>query len=175
MKHKVLLALPLLLSLIACRASLRDGKVPEKFREAAAQYSGTYQGQFEGRQMDLTLSMDSDGTARLTFKDLNKDNQLIAGCQSDVGQLRYAEVSKKDKSVKGLTFLFHRGNCAVQGPFVDLEFAGKSIKVSIVKEYQLEMHHGPIVCSGPIGDRDCDSTDYDVYVPVSWLTGTFSR
>lgn len=170
-------ALIVAMGLAACEVSIKDGKVPDKYLTAAKEYAGTFRGEFEGLQSNLTLSLANDGTAALTIVDLYGNKNFIKGCSSQIGTLRYADVDKNDQQLKSAKFKFST-SCPIEGRLVELYFNSKNdVSVSIVKETQIQTDYGPDNCyyAGPYTGPICTPTTTTKVVPYSWLSGRFSR
>lgn len=162
--------------LIGCEVTVKDGKVPKDYIQLAQKYVGTYQGHFNNSEMDLNLTIETDGKVVLEVKNLDGQNQLIRGCQSQVGKLVYADIDKRQKVLKSVNFAFNPGNCPVAGRRLEIYFQSeRQITVSVAERTQRQRVEIGESCVGPWDDKTC----YPVYdwtdVAVSWLNGEFAR
>lgn len=164
-------------ALTACEVSIKDGKVPEKYMEAAKQYVGDYNGQFEGQNATLSLRMAADGTATLNISTVQGSKAFIKGCTSSIGALRYADADKDSQTLQSAKFKLAT-NCNIEGDLVELYFdSANQVQVEIVEKTKIETDWGPDHCyySGPYGGQICTPSTTTKVVPYSWLTGSFRR
>lgn len=170
---KVLVLVSLLVAIVGCEQSVKDGLIPAKYVAAANQYAGTYTGQFEGQPMNLILSIQNDGRAELRFQDAAGDNALLSECNGQVGKLLSGDVDAKNSRVKTANFSFESRGCEIAGRTVSLSFSKdkKSINVSIVQTQHEEMDE---TCRTDKDGNDHCTTRW-VTVVDSWLTGAFAR
>lgn len=174
---KLLLGLLAFGFLTACETSIKDGKVPAKYISEAQKYVGTYHGEFEGRQMDLTLAIRADGLAVLSVRDLNGSTELINRCNSKIGNLISANVGNTDNKVKSVSFSLDRGNCRVEGRQVTLELSGSNqINAYVVETTRVERSYDPPTCYFDGISRHCfPGNSRDEVVPNTYLIGKFSK
>ena len=177
MKQKIFLCAGIL-ALAACKVAIKDGKIPEKYVAQAQAYAGVYHGQFEGRQMDLHLSLLQDGTVKLSVADLNGNPELVAACHSQVGPLISANVDTDQKNLKSARFAFNAGDCKLEGQTLDLVFRSQNeVNVSVVKSTHIVHLPGDTDCAeGANGHTHCHHTPGGiVHEPSEYLTGSFSK
>ena len=171
-------ALAITTGLTGCEVSIKDGKVPEKYVDAAKQYVGDYHGQFEGQNATLSLRMAADGTATLNIATVQGSKAFIKGCTSNIGALRYADADKEDQILKSAKFKLAT-NCAIDGDLVELYFDNANqVQVEIVEKTKMETTWGPDQChytGGPYGSTVCYPTTTTQVVPYSWFKGYFRR
>lgn len=172
--RKLLAILISMTALIACEESIKDGIIPEKYREQAKQYEGRFRGEFEGRQMTLTFKVDDAGRALLSVRDENGKPELIANCSSKINELVAVDAKSSDNTLRSARFAFDGWLCGLVGDTLTVEIKNPNHLVLAVPESE-SMEHGPDDCTyHPIAGPIC--TPGPAWPVVdSWLTGTFTR
>lgn len=116
-------------TLAACNEiDIPNGRIPAEHKAMAEKYLGTYSGEFEGRNAQFTLSMDSENRVLMHFQDTRGNDLIAPNCGSIIGDLKQIRGDEKNgqKILKFASFDFHSGSCVnVQGEMLELFFDHK--------------------------------------------------
>lgn len=118
MKNRLKLAtlMSVLLLSVGCLKQTPDGKIPDKYREEAQKFVGTYAGKFNGQANVAKFEISENGRAYLTFENPLFDED----CNTAIGQL--TALGKKRA-----VFDFDPGSCwrRIPGNGLVVEYWGK--------------------------------------------------
>lgn len=186
MRFKVTLLLTLALALSACEETVRskDGTIPAEYLSYAQHYLGLYQGQFDGVNGQLEISLNGNKPV-VIFTDEFGGNDLVSRCQSSIDQLHSVDVRvNKDKQIElvsAIRFRFYPGKCRgwIAGRDLTLFFSentnkssGEMVLTAQVLQWSLNEHYESVprnYCG-----KNC-SDDHRPGAYNHYLTGTFSR
>ena len=135
----------LILTSVACkRVETKDGTVPPEYVSVAKNYEGTYQGNFEGMNGTLTISMDGNRPVA-KFVSANGDTDIIGrSCRSSINNLVAITPQEKNNQIRvdSAEFAFNPGACNyIYGRvlFIDFKHNGMTpvrAEVSLTERYE---------------------------------------
>lgn len=159
--------------LLACEESIKNGIIPPKYLPTAQQYVGDFQGQFDGRQLDLNFSIDATGYATLTVTDLNGNNELIRECPSRIGRMIGVNGDEKKQTLNFARFEFNGRRCLMRGTDLEVHIQDTNhLQLAIIESSHIE--YTPGHCYGTPPAVTCDPGRQDEVID-SWMTGSFVR
>lgn len=180
MKKLPLLALALLsLSFVACDKTIEtpNGEIPSEYAAQVQQYMGSFHGQLEMQENDLSFSMDGNKVVLSSRKDL-----LQPICQSKIGAMKnfsYAE-DKGAIQVTSAEFDFNANLCSTNfyANSMTIYFVDKNVfEVSMLEKYdrrQVCDGGGVITNPPPAPPTPIPPSCRTEYSPVYWH-GKFLR
>jgi hypothetical protein len=140
---RALVVLAGLLVAIGCKETIdvKNGEVPNEYRDQAIPYMGTYKGKIEGEASEISLSLNGNKVV------LSGSQPVNSRCQTSYGDLKSIVVEKDGNNkitVHGANFAFNPGNCAhaILGREVNLSFKGNKIYYSLLFETRREWRCG---------------------------------
>ena len=161
------------LALLGCEEQIKDGKIPEQYRETAKQYEGDFNGQFDGKQMTLTFKVEDSGRANLSVRDFNGKSELVSNCSAQIGQLIAVDVRSSDKSLRSARFAFNGRACGLIGDYLTVEIESSNNLELYIAE-GASPHHKPDECFQAGNGWVCRPGGVE-WVVDRWLTGVFVR
>lgn len=161
------------LALMGCEEQIKDGKIPEQYRETAKQYEGDFTGHFDGKQMTLTFKVEDSGRAVLSVRDGNGKSELVSNCSAQIGQLIAVDVRSSDKSLRSARFAFNGRACGLVGDHLSVEIESPNNLELYIAE-SMSPHHKPDECYHTVNGVICRPGGVE-WVVDRWLSGVFVR
>ncbi len=164
------------LILSACNeVAVEDGVVPAEYAGYVKPYLGTYYGQVEGKQTEITISM-SNNTPEVTVRNAEGNDITGSSCRSRVGllkRIKAEDIGNKNYVLERATFALDPGFCMIQGREVAFNFkSSNEFRLEILEREDRRIcpppRNGP-PGTGPI-DEPCDE-----FGTVTYLTGHFRK
>jgi hypothetical protein len=156
------------LTLVGCKeVQIQNGQIPAEYLAKAAEFMGSYEGEFQQKKAVITLTLDND-VVRVGYQDASGTDILAPQCESVIGLLDTINVSgsKADPHLDSAHFFFDPNKCSDQviGRLLHLEFTKKNSGIKMVAEI---IHHREweTRCgnSGPYSSG-CETHPVNVYI-----------
>lgn len=134
LKRVYLIAFLTLLVSACNEVDLVDGKIPEKYKEHAEVFAGTYQGAFGGMPGELKVNLVEDNRLVISFNGLDGSDILGSDCGSNIGHVKKIRLTNSGTrenpqySINGAVVDFDPNRCSFM-------VAGREI-VMVVREVQ---------------------------------------
>ncbi len=156
------------LALVSCNSvKIENGEVPDGYLDAAAQFVGDYDGEFNGQKGTLSVSLDGN-KLRLEFSNSAGNDIIDSACESSIGDL--VSVSVRDLGdgeyvFRRASFNFSPNKCSqwILGDSIDVSIRVNDDRVKLVlallEEYSVDRFcrqeppppagSGRLVCDSP--------------------------